>query len=151
MIEKLLREDMVILDLKAKDKEGVLREMISLLNLPKDKEELLLSSLMQREKLGSTGIGKGIAIPHCRSVVVDNITLIVGVSKEGVDFDALDGKPVHLLFMLVATPMDPSMQYLTALGNIARIARGLANEESIRTDFSSPKELIDYLMKFANE
>lgn len=142
---------MVILDLKAKDKEGVLREMISLLNLPKDKEELLLSSLMQREKLGSTGIGKGIAIPHCRSVVVDNITLIVGVSKEGVDFDALDGKPVHLLFMLVATPMDPSMQYLTALGNIARIARGLANEESIRTDFSSPKELIDYLMKFANE
>jgi PTS system nitrogen regulatory IIA component len=151
MIEKLLREDMVLLDLKAKDKEGVLREMISLLNLPKDKEELLLSSLMQREKLGSTGIGKGIAIPHCRSVVVDNITLIVGVSKEGVDFDALDGKPVHLLFMLVATPMDPSMQYLTALGNIARIARGLANEESIRTDFSSPKELIDYLMKFANE
>jgi PTS system nitrogen regulatory IIA component len=151
MIEKLLREDMVILDLKAKDKEGVLREMISLLNLPKDKEELLLSSLMQREKLGSTGIGKGIAIPHCRSVVVDNITLIVGVSKEGVDFDALDGKPVHLIFMLVATPMDPSMQYLTALGNIARIARGLANEESIKTDFSSPKELIDYLMKFANE
>jgi len=151
MIEKLLREDMVILDLKAKDKEGVLREMISLLNLPKDKEELLLSSLMQREKLGSTGIGKGIAIPHCRSVVVDNITLIVGVSKEGVDFDALDGKPVHLIFMLVATPMDPSMQYLTALGNIARIARGLANEESIRTDFSSPKELIDYLLKFANE
>jgi len=151
MIEKLLREDMVILDLKAKDKEGVLREMISLLNLPKDKEELLLSSLMQREKLGSTGIGKGIAIPHCRSVVVDNITLIVGVSKEGVDFDALDGKPVHLLFMLIATPMDPSMQYLTALGGIARIARGLANEESIRTDFSSPKELIDYLLKFANE
>ena len=142
---------MVILDLKAKDKEGVLREMISLLNLPKDKEERLLSSLMQREKLGSTGIGKGIAIPHCRSVVVDNITLIVGVSKEGVDFDALDGKPVHLLFMLIATPMDPSMQYLTALGGIARIARGLANEESIRTDFSSPKELIDYLLKFANE
>ncbi len=151
MIEKLLREDLILLDLKAKDKESVLREMISVLKLPKDKEELLLSSLMQREKLGSTGIGKGIAIPHCRSVVVDNITLIVGVSKEGVDFDALDGKPVHLLFMLVATPMDPSMQYLTALGNIARIARGLANEESIRTDFSSPKELIDYLLKFANE
>ncbi len=151
MIEKLLREDLIFLDLKAKDKEGVLREMISVLKLPKDKEELLLSSLMQREKLGSTGIGKGIAIPHCRSVVVDNITLIVGVSKEGVDFDALDGKPVHLIFMLVATPMDPSMQYLTALGNIARIARGLANEESIRTDFSSPKELIDYLLKFANE
>ncbi len=151
MIEKLLREDLILLDLKAKDKEGVLREMISVLKLPKDKEELLLSSLMQREKLGSTGIGKGIAIPHCRSVVVDNITLIVGVSKEGVDFDALDGKPVHLIFMLVATPMDPSMQYLTALGNIARIARGLANEESIRTDFSSPKELIDYLLKFANE
>jgi Phosphotransferase system mannitol/fructose-specific IIA domain (Ntr-type) len=151
MIEKLLREDHVILDLKAKDKEGVLREMVSVLKLPKDKEDLLVSSLMQREKLGSTGIGKGIAIPHCRSVVVDNITLIVGISKEGVDFNALDGKPVHLFFMLVATPMDPSMQYLTALGNIARIARGLANEESIRTDFSSPKELIDYLLKFANE
>ena len=151
MIEKLLREDMVILDLKAKDKEGTLREMVSILKLPKDKEDLLISSLMQREKLGSTGIGKGIAIPHCRSVVVDNITLVVGLSKEGVDFDALDGKSVHLLFMLVATPMDPSMQYLTALGNIARIARGLANEESIRTDFSSPKELIDYLLKFANE
>lgn len=151
MIEKLFREDRILLDLKAKDKEGVLREMIAILNLPKDKEELLFSSLMQREKLGSTGIGKGIAIPHCRSVAVDNITLIVGISKEGVDFDSLDGKPVHIIFMLVATPMDPSMQYLTALGNIARIARGLANEESIKTDFSTPKEVINYLLNFYNE
>ncbi len=151
MIEKLLREDRIILDLKAKDKEGVLREMISVLNLPKDKEDLLFNSLMQREKLGSTGIGKGIAIPHCRSVAVDNITLVIGISKNGVDFESLDGKPVHLLFMLVATPMDPSMQYLTALGNIARIARGLASEESLRTDFSSPKEVIEYLLKFNNE
>ncbi len=151
MIEKLLREDRILLDLKAKDKEGVLREMVSVLNLPKDKEDLLISSLMQREKLGSTGIGKGIAIPHCRSVAVDNITLIVGISKEGVDFDSLDGKPVHIIFMLVATPMDPSMQYLTALGNIAKIARGLANEENIKTDFSSPKEVIDYLLNFYNE
>ncbi len=151
MVEKLLMEDRILLDLKAKGKESALREMVSILGLPKDKEDLLVNSLMQREKLGSTGIGKGIAIPHCRSVAVDNITLVVGISKQGVEFEALDGKPVHIFFMLVATPMDPSMQYLTALGNIARIARGLASEESIKTDFSSPKEVIDYLLKFDHD
>ena len=84
-------------------------------------------------------------------MAVDNITLVVGISKQGVEFEALDGKPVYIFFMLVATPMDPSMQYLTALGNIARIARGLASEESIKTDFSSPKEVIDYLLKFDHD
>ena len=151
MLRELLREDRIILDMKAKTKEEALRELVDVLDLSDDKKEILFKSLMQREVLGSTGIGKGIAIPHSRSIVVDNITLVVGVSKEGVDFESLDGKPVHLCFMLIATPNDPSMKYLTALGSIARVSRSIAHEGEIKTDFSSPRELIDYILAHDHE
>ncbi len=151
MLKELLREDRIILDMKAETKEEALKELIDVLDLPDDKKEILFKSLMQREILGSTGIGKGIAIPHSRSIVVDNITLVVGISKKGVDFEALDGKPVHLFFMLIATPNDPSMKYLSALGSIARVSRSIVGEGEIKTDFSSPKEVVDYILSHDHE
>ena len=73
--------------------------------------------------LGSTGIGKGIAIPHCRSLVVNRLRLAYGRKPAGVDFNAVDGNSVHHFFLIVAPPLEVSNQYLPVLGKIAQFAK----------------------------
>ena len=150
MLEKLLDKDRVILNLKSKNKDDVLRELLAALKLPEDKEKLVYEALKKRESIGSTGIGKGIAIPHTRSLVLDRVYLVVGRSKEGIDFDALDGKPVHLFFLLCAPPQDPGTTYLLTLGKIAHVARKLSKREDYM-DIEDPKEFIKYLAKLEEE
>lgn len=150
MFSQLLREDRVIIDLKAKDKESVLQELLSVLNLKPEQEKLVLEQLKKREAIGSTGVGKGVAIPHTRSVVVDDVMLVVGLSKEGVDFQALDGKPVHLFFLLVAPPQDLGARYLITLGEIANVARKVVSSKEYLS-FDNPKDLVDYLLKVYKE
>ncbi len=130
MISKLLKPEFVILDLKGKTKKEVLKEMVDVLPLDNDKKKSVYDAILKREEIGSTGIGKGIAIPHSRSVMLDDVYLVVGVSKKGVDFDAIDGKPVHLIFLLCATPVDPDSRYLITLGKIAHLARILSKDQS---------------------
>ncbi len=150
MLEKLLTKDRVILDLKSTKKDDVLKELVSAIGLPEDKEKLVLEALRKRESIGSTGIGKGIAIPHTRSLVLDKVYLVVGRSKQGVDFDALDGKPVHLFFLLCAPPQDPGTTYLLTLGRIAHVARKLAKRTDYM-DIEDPEEFIKYLAKLEQE
>ena len=91
-------------DLRAKDKRGVIREMVDLLagaGEVKNKEELA-RILMDRETLGSTGIGQGIGIPHGKSPRVKKLVAAFGVSKKGVEYESLDGEPVYIFFLLVA-------------------------------------------------
>jgi len=129
MIEELLKKDRIIYNMKAKTKDEALQELIEPLNLSEERRKVVLEALRKREAIGSTGIGHGIAIPHTRSVVLDSVALVVGRSKEGVDFDALDGKPVHLFFLLVAPPNDPGTKYLITLGEVARMAKKLIEKE----------------------
>jgi mannitol/fructose-specific phosphotransferase system IIA component (Ntr-type) len=79
--------------------------------------------LKRRETLGSTGVGKGIAIPHCRSLLVSNLRLAYGRKLEGMDFDSIDGDPVQHFFLIVAPPIEVSNQYLPVLGKIAQFAK----------------------------
>jgi len=130
MISKLLKPEFVILDLKGKTKKEVLKEMVDALPLDDDKKKSIYEAILKREEIGSTGIGKGIAIPHSRSAVLNDVYLVVGVSKEGVNFDAIDKKPVHLIFLLCATPVDPDSRYLITLGKIAHLARVLSKDKS---------------------
>ncbi|HHF57929.1 MAG TPA: PTS sugar transporter subunit IIA [candidate division WOR-3 bacterium] len=150
MLEQLLKEERVILDLKSKDKESVLEELLEPLNLPEERKKLVLEALKKRESIGSTGIGKGIAIPHTRSVVLDDVYLVVGRSKEGVDFQALDGKPVHLFFLLCAPPQDPGTRYLITLGMIANIARKIIKSDEYMK-IQDKREFIDYLLRMEKE
>jgi mannitol/fructose-specific phosphotransferase system IIA component (Ntr-type) len=78
---------------------------------------------MRRETLGSTGVGKGIAIPHCRSLLVSNLRLAYGRKLAGMDFDSVDGEPVQHFFLIVAPPIEISNQYLPVLGKIAQFAK----------------------------
>ncbi|MDH4350377.1 MAG: PTS sugar transporter subunit IIA, partial [Gemmatimonadota bacterium] len=77
----------------------------------------------RRENLGSTGIGRGIAIPHCRSLVVNRLRVAFGRKPEGLDFRAIDEKPVYNFFLIVAPPLEVSNQYLPVLGKIAQFAK----------------------------
>lgn len=126
--------------LKSKDKEGVLREMVGLLvksgNLDKRYEDEVVKVLLQREGLGSTGIGNGIAIPHGKSDKVGKVMLAFGRSDKGIPFDALDGKPAHLFFLLVG-PTNTASLHLKAL---ARISRLLKNDVFRKRLMEAPSE-----------
>jgi mannitol/fructose-specific phosphotransferase system IIA component (Ntr-type) len=79
--------------------------------------------LKRRENLGSTGIGRGIAIPHCRSLVVNRLRVAFGRRPDGIDLRAIDNQPVHYFFLIVAPPLEVSNQYLPVLGKIAQFAK----------------------------
>ena len=123
LLRELFREDAVDLALGARTKDEVLKEMIRLLKLDEKSEGMLYKMLKRRENLGSTGIGRGIAIPHCRSLVVNNLRLAFGRRLEGVDYKSIDEKPAHYFFLIVAPPLEVSNQYLPVLGKIAQFAK----------------------------
>jgi mannitol/fructose-specific phosphotransferase system IIA component (Ntr-type) len=110
-------------DLQATDKDSALGELVRLLGVDPRAGDTLLRVLQRRESLGSTGMGRGIAIPHCRSLVANRLRLAYGYSRKGVEFQAIDGKPVHHLFLIVAPPLEISNQYLPVLGRIAQFAK----------------------------
>ncbi len=114
-------EDLFIPELKASSKDGVLKEMASWLELKKKvyRTPIVYDLLKNREKLGSTGIGGGIAIPHCRSMAVEKMTVLFAVKSKGVDFESADKKLVKLFFMVVAPPQD--VQYLVFLGKLVEV------------------------------
>jgi mannitol/fructose-specific phosphotransferase system IIA component (Ntr-type) len=91
-----------------------------LLDLDSRSAETLLRVLHRRESLGSTGIGRSIAIPHSRSLVVNRLRLAFGRSPAGIAYDAIDDRPVHNFFLIVAPPLEISNQYLPVLGKIAQ-------------------------------
>jgi nitrogen PTS system EIIA component len=113
-------------DLAADDKEGVIRELVESLvdagALKADDLEGILKAIMKREELGSTGIGKGIAVPHTKHPSVSRLVGTVGVSTGGVSFNSLDGEKVQLFFLLISPPDRPG-DHLRALENISRQLR----------------------------
>ena len=122
-LREFFSEDVVKLDLDSTAKDDVLKEMISLLALDEKSESILYKMLKRRENLGSTGIGKGIAIPHCRSLVVNRLRVAFGRKPEGLDFKAIDEQPVYNIFLIVAPPLEVSNQYLPVLGKIAQFSK----------------------------
>lgn len=122
-LKELFTVDAVKLDLEAGSKDELLRELVALVGLDEKSEGILFKTLKRRENLGSTGIGKGIAIPHCRSLVVSRLRLAYGRKPAGMDFNAIDSAPVHNFFLIVAPPLEVSNQYLPVLGKIAQFAK----------------------------
>jgi nitrogen PTS system EIIA component len=122
-LREFFSEDAVKLDLEGGTKDDIMKELIALLQLPEKDEAMLFKMLKRRENLGSTGIGRGIAIPHCRSLVVSKLRVAFGRKKEGIDFRAIDDKPVQFIFLIVAPPLEVSNQYLPVLGKIAQFSK----------------------------
>jgi mannitol/fructose-specific phosphotransferase system IIA component (Ntr-type) len=122
-LREFFSEDAVKLELEGTTKDEVLKELIGLLKLDEKSEGMLFKMLKRRENLGSTGIGRGIAIPHCRSLVVNKLRVAFGRKPGGVDFKAIDERPVNFFFLIVAPPLEVSNQYLPVLGKIAQFSK----------------------------
>lgn len=122
-LREFFSAEAVKLDLEGTTKDEILKELIGLLQLGEKDEGMLFKMLKRRENLGSTGIGRGIAIPHCRSLVVQKLRVAFGRKTAGVDFKAIDDKPVQFFFLIVAPPLEVSNQYLPVLGKIAQFSK----------------------------
>jgi mannitol/fructose-specific phosphotransferase system IIA component (Ntr-type) len=143
-LRELFTADVVKLDLEGEAKDDLLKELVALLGLDEKSEAILFKTLKRRENLGSTGIGKGIAIPHCRSLVVNRLRLAYGRKPSGVDFNAIDGSPVHNFFLIVAPPLEVSNQYLPVLGKIAQFAKDPEVPELL-LDIDAPEQFLELL------
>ena len=113
----------VSFDLPGEDREAAFAHLVGLLGLTDKPTTTVLRQLMRRELLGSTGYGQGIAIPHCRTLAVNRLRLAFGLHRQGVDMNAMDGRPVRVFFLIVAPPIEVSNQYLPLLGRIAQLVR----------------------------
>lgn len=123
-LTSLLDPGLIKLDLETATKPKVLEELIDLLvqaSKITDKENFT-KAVLDREEICSTGIGKGIAIPHSRNAAISEVAVALGRSKKGIDFDALDGQPVQLIFLLAA-PLNAGSVYLKALARLSRLLR----------------------------
>lgn len=143
-LRDLFTADVVKLDLRAESKDDLLKELVALLGLDEKSEAILFKTLKRRENLGSTGIGKGIAIPHCRSLVVNRLRLAYGRKPQGMDFNAIDGGAVYNFFLIVAPPLEVSNQYLPVLGKIAQFAKDQEVPDRL-LELATPAEFLELL------
>lgn len=121
----VLHKEAILVNLEARDKKGILEELVApVARIADINHEDLVRVLMERERLGSTGIGKGIGIPHGKLNDLKSLFLGFGLSRQGVDFESIDGRPTHIFFLLVA-PEDSTGLHLRLL---AQISRALKNE-----------------------
>jgi mannitol/fructose-specific phosphotransferase system IIA component (Ntr-type) len=127
--------DAILPDLPATNKEGVIREMVESLRAAgqfrgADLEDII-RAILKREFLGSTGIGRGVAIPHTKHTSVERLIGTVAISSKGIAFDSLDGEPVHV-FVLLISPQDRPGDHLRALENVSRSLRDDSFVRSLR-------------------
>lgn len=122
-ISDVLHKEAILVDLKSVDKKGVLEELVEpVAQFAGVNPEALVKVLMDRERLGSTGIGQGIGIPHGKLKHLETLLLGFGLSRKGVDFESMDGRPTHIFFLLV-TPENSTGLHLKLLARISRILK----------------------------
>lgn len=131
-LHALLDEDLILSRLQARDRAGVLREMAGVLSSHRAGEidADLLDKLLKREELGTTAIGNGVAVPHCRAKGIKSPALLLGLSREGVAFEAVDGKLSHVFFLLVSPEDNPGsgLRLLAAIAALTRTSKSLASK-----------------------
>lgn len=132
-----LGPESITIDLKAQDKKSAIIELIELLHKEKKikKTNELIEAVLEREKLGSTGIGQGVAIPHGKNDSVSEQLGVLGISQKGVDFNSLDGEPVYIIFLLIG-PVDVAGQHLKALARISRLFKDKFFRQSLKNSKS---------------
>ena len=137
----------ISIDLKAQDKKAAITEIVDMLVKAKKikKSAEVITTVLEREKLGSTGIGQGVAIPHGKTDAVSEQIGALGISQKGVEFNSLDGEPVHLMFFLVG-PVEVAGQHLKALSRISRLFKDKFFRQSLR-EAKSAEEVIKIIQR----
>lgn len=126
-------EDLFVPSLKAKNKSQSLKELSQLFVDSKliRNQDIVTEMLEKRETLGSTGIGKGVAIPHGRTTAAVDVSIAFGKTDKGIDFKAVDKKPVHLIFVVLAPPIDEHNRYLPILGKLVEVLSDKKNRKKL--------------------
>jgi fructose PTS system EIIBC or EIIC component len=152
-ISDLLSVETVKLGLKSKDKDSVIDELLNILieakKLDKKSKSKVKKSIKAREKLGSTGIGQGVGVPHAKDSAVKKLTICCGISKSGVDFESLDGELVNIFFMILA-PKEATGEHLKTLAKISRLVRARFFRASL-IQCKDPKNLLSILKREEEE
>ncbi len=145
-LNEILNPDSIIADLASTSKNGILKELSQA--VAKTTQALpheIAAVLMERESLGSTGIGGGIAIPHGKLNAVKSVTLGFGLSRKGVEYDSLDGRPVHIFFLLL-TPEKSTGGHLKVLAQISKLLKMNQFKEALKSA-QSTEEIYDIIME----
>jgi fructose-specific phosphotransferase system IIA component len=146
-ISELLPRSAIVLNLRSKEKFEVINELVRPLVATGaiTEEDEFVSAIVRRENMESTGIGVGVAIPHARTKAVSSIVLAFGRSDSGVDFNSLDGKPSHLIF-LIAAPEEQKTEYIMTLARLSKLLR----KDEVRIGLNkagSPDEVLRVIMQ----
>lgn len=131
-LSKFCEEDLMTFDLQGQSKEDVIAELVDMAaqsNLVRDRDDLL-AAVLEREKLVTTGVGYGVAFPHAKTRALKGIVIVFGRSDVGVDFEAMDKKPVHLFF-LIAAPEDAIGAHLNVMARLSYIMKSEKNRERL--------------------
>ena len=145
-IADYIKVEAIELDLKSKNKNSVIKELyenIKKLGLVKD-EEGALKDLFAREEMGSTGIGKNVALPHAKTDAVDELIMTVGISREGIEYGGIDEENVNIFFMFLC-PMDKTQEYLKTLEKISRLIREDKFREKLIKS-KTPNEIVEIIL-----
>lgn len=143
-LSEIVRSADVHLDLAGNSQHDVLRELVAPLALDPASSEALVKVLQRRESMGSTGVGHGVAVPHCRTQLVDRIHVVFGRQPQGVAWCGADGEPVRFFFLLVAPPVEVSNAYLPVLGKVSAFANNPDTRRRLG-EIHSPLEFLELI------
>jgi PTS system nitrogen regulatory IIA component len=144
---ELLSPESIIADLKATDKKSAIVELVEILKSAGKvkKSDEIIEVVLEREKLGSTGIGQGVAIPHGKTDAISEQSGVLGISKKGIEFNSLDGELVNIIFLLVG-PVEVAGQHLKALSRISRLFKDKFLRQAIK-DAASVEDIIKIIQQ----
>ncbi len=147
-LSNIINDKTILLDIKAKSKAEALREMVNYLKKNKliSRPEEVIDKLEQRESLGTTALGEGLALPHCKVKWVNNPIVLVGLARQGVPFDAPDGCPVNIFFLLITSLEDPSLN-LQILALIAQLIKKSPELKEKLLQAKSPAEVKEIIKR----
>ncbi len=144
-LSKFSEENLVVFDLRSDSKDGVIEELVDLINdsnMVSDRE-MLLKDIKDREELVTTGIGYGVAFPHAKTKSVKGIVIAFARSNQGIDFEAIDHKPVHLFF-IIAAPEDAIGAHLNVMSRLSYLMKSEENRQKLMT-VTSPGEVLELI------
>lgn len=145
-LSNILKEKSIMLEMKADQKAEILAEMVRFLKTQKlvGHEKEIIEKLLQREALGSTALGEGVAIPHCKVKGLKKPVLLVGIARSGVNFEAPDGEPVRIFFLLITSPDDPSLN-LQILALIAQLVKKSPELKAKLLAAKDPRQILEII------
>lgn len=150
LLQELTNIKLINPKLNSSDKPGIIKELVESFlkaDIISTSEELI-SSINSREELDTTGIGNGVAIPHARIKGVKELKVAIGISRSGVDFKSLDGKPVHIIFM-IAAPEEAHKPYMQAIAKISRLLKSDTIKQAL-IDAESAEQIMNIIKEFDN-